>query len=431
MIRLDPTRRYGGVSPTLNSRLLSRRARLAALAADPVSVAAEVRPINFPVDGIVRHTSDFGAPRSGGRSHEGNDLFGPKLQPLLAAASGRITYVRSDAGGSAGNMLTITDRDGWQYRYMHLNNDTPGTDDGLNPLEWAFARGIAQGSAVVAGQRVGYMGDSGNAEATAPHLHFEIRRPDGSALDPYESLRAAVRTPASTGRDVAANPKGGYYVLTGDGTVHAYDGAPALGYPKFHFDIARGLAVMPDGLGYVVLDGYGGIHRFGSAKSGFIAGFRPPYFGFDIARSIDISPDGDAIVVLDGWGATHVTGEGPASPNAYWPGWDIARGVAFTPTGDGLYVLDAFGGVHISGDAIEDRNHPYWLGWDIARSVVATRTTAGDGYAILDGFGGIHKLGEAPKGPAGSWDTGNRMVAVDFRAGRYITVSRDGTSRRW
>ena len=47
--------------------------------------AAEVKPIHFPVDGVVRYSNDFGSPRSGGRTHEGNDLMGSKMQPLVAA----------------------------------------------------------------------------------------------------------------------------------------------------------------------------------------------------------------------------------------------------------------------------------------------------------------------------------------------------------
>ena len=59
--------------------------------------------------------------------------MGAKLMPLVAATDGTITCLRTDASGTAGNMLELTDDDGWSYWYIHINNDTPGTDDGLNP----------------------------------------------------------------------------------------------------------------------------------------------------------------------------------------------------------------------------------------------------------------------------------------------------------
>lgn len=160
-------------------------------ASSPVLV---VRPIIFPVEGSVRYSEDFGAPRSGGRSHEGNDLMGRKLQRLVSTVNGTVTYMRSDSSGNSGNMLTIKDAEGWSYVYIHVNNDSPGTDDGANPPEWRFAPGLVVGSRVTAGQFVGYMGDSGNAEGSSPHLHFEIRMPDGLAVTPNPSLKAA--TPA-------------------------------------------------------------------------------------------------------------------------------------------------------------------------------------------------------------------------------------------
>jgi hypothetical protein len=150
-----------------------------------------VRPIRFPVEGTVSYTDDFGAPR-GDHTHQGNDLLGVKLQRELAAADGVVTYRKLDP---AGNILIITDAEGWTYWYIHINNDTPGTDDGLNPPEWAFAPGVVLGARVFAGQFVAYMGDSGDAESTAPHLHFELHPPGSAAVDPYFSLQAARTKP--------------------------------------------------------------------------------------------------------------------------------------------------------------------------------------------------------------------------------------------
>jgi hypothetical protein len=155
-----------------------------------------VRSIVFPVAGPVTFSDTFGACRSGcTRGHEGTDLMGPKLTPLVAARDATVTWLKDTAtpDGSQGNYLMLRDSDGWQYFYVHVNNDSPGTDDGANPKEWIFGPGIERGAKVRAGQLVGFLGDSGNAEHTAPHLHFEIHKPDGTVINPYRSLLAAPR----------------------------------------------------------------------------------------------------------------------------------------------------------------------------------------------------------------------------------------------
>lgn len=403
---------------------------LLALAAVPVpmgeTLAGESRSMSFPVEGQVSFRDDFGAPRSGGRAHQGNDIFGPKMRPILATSNAVVTFMRSDSGGTAGNMVTITDAEGWQYRYMHLNNDTPGTDDGSNHFSWAFAEGMRTGSRVLSGQLIGYVGDSGNAEGTAPHVHFEIIRPDGTVLDPYESLLYARRDKRPIGRAVAASPRGGYYVLSADGGVHPFDGAPWFGSPSWSWPIARSIAVMPDGLGYVVLDGHGGLHRYGSAAD--MGQLELPYWnGWDIARAVVITPSGRGVAVMDAWGGIHGAGDAPRLAGSYWPGWDIARGLAITPTGQGYYQLDGLGGVHTAGDAESFTPLPYWPTWDIARSIVATET----GIAVLDGFGGIHIAGTMPVPTDGGWAPSDRWEGLALRGTRYHGVRDDGLSQRW
>jgi hypothetical protein len=69
-----------------------------------------------------------------------------KGRPLLAATDATVRRIFVDNGtASQGNMLVLQDSEGWEYWYIHINNDTPGTDDGLNPLEHAFAPGITVG----------------------------------------------------------------------------------------------------------------------------------------------------------------------------------------------------------------------------------------------------------------------------------------------
>lgn len=155
-----------------------------------------VKPIVFPVDGKVTYTDTFGAPRSG-HTHEGQDLMGAKMLPLLAAVDGVVHRVKFD--NAVGNSVTIKAADGWTYHYIHVNNDRPGTDDGQATRDQAFPPSIVTGAKVTKGQVVGYLGDSGNAENTAPHLHFEIRQPaaagayQGAPINPYQSLQQATR----------------------------------------------------------------------------------------------------------------------------------------------------------------------------------------------------------------------------------------------
>lgn len=162
-----------------------------------------VVPMTFPVAGAVRFSDNWLACRSGcARMHMGQDLMGAKMLPVLAAFDGVVTSLRRDSG-SGGNYLAITaDRGpaaGWTAIYVHLNNDTPGTDDGRGSAAWAFPAGIAPGSRVLAGQLIGWNGDSGNAESTGPHLHFELRKGDGwggIVHNAYPSLVAARRLTA-------------------------------------------------------------------------------------------------------------------------------------------------------------------------------------------------------------------------------------------
>ncbi len=145
--------------------------------------AAEFTPedIIFPVVGDVWYIDTWGAPRSGGRTHEGTDIMSleGKGIPVVAAGEGTIKWI-----GATCCYLAIDHGGGWETWYIHLDNDTAGTDDGLG---WGIAEGITPGTPVTAGQLIGWLGDSGNAEETDPHLHFEIRF-EGEAIPSYEYL---------------------------------------------------------------------------------------------------------------------------------------------------------------------------------------------------------------------------------------------------
>jgi putative cell wall-binding protein len=172
----------------------------------------QVVTITYPADpATTSFTDSYDAPRSGGRVHKAADVMGRKLTPLYAAANGTVCHLTGVAEPmpSWGYSLTICEdgRDR-RHRYIHLNNDNPGTDDGHGGPEWAFAPGIRRGATVRAGQWVGYMGDSGNAEDTAPHLHYEIL--DDTVTDPYGDHRIdptpSLRAARAAGRAVTGAP---------------------------------------------------------------------------------------------------------------------------------------------------------------------------------------------------------------------------------
>ena len=191
--------------PRRNGRLRARALLplllIALLAGSLVPAAPDadvVYPMIFPVAGSYVLTESFGDPRGRGRSHAGVDILAERMTPVLAVADGEVAWVFDERGGNCCH-FALRHEDGWSSRYIHLNNDTPGTDDGRAV---GLAPGIAEGAAVVAGQVVGWVGDSGNAEETVAHLHFELRGPDGTPVDPMPSLLAAQRR----GRPLVAPP---------------------------------------------------------------------------------------------------------------------------------------------------------------------------------------------------------------------------------
>ncbi len=133
--------------------------------------------------------NSWGAPRSGGRRHKGVDIMGQRGDEIVAVADGVVTAM--DESRMSGYFIRIQ-HDGFSTVMMHLNNDTYGTDDGQGGRWTAFYPTLRVGDHVTAGQVVGYIGDSGNAEGTSPHTHFEVKI-DGVSINPYRYLVAAWR----------------------------------------------------------------------------------------------------------------------------------------------------------------------------------------------------------------------------------------------
>jgi murein DD-endopeptidase MepM/ murein hydrolase activator NlpD len=128
----------------------------------------------FPVWGDdVAYGNDWGAPRQHTGRHEGTDLFAPEGTPVLAVTDG--TLYRVGTRKVPGNRLWLRSPEGHTFFYAHLS---------------AFAHDARNGKRVRAGDVVGFVGSTGDAEHTPPHLHFEIHPLDGEAVNPYPFLRA-------------------------------------------------------------------------------------------------------------------------------------------------------------------------------------------------------------------------------------------------
>jgi murein DD-endopeptidase MepM/ murein hydrolase activator NlpD len=150
----------------------------------------------FPVVGTYTYTDTFGAYRADmpNHMHEGDDIFASYGTPVVAVLDGTITGLSTT--GIGGNNIHLTDARGDYFYYARLSR---------------FATGLALGDHVVAGQTIGYVGDTGDARGTPPHLHFEIHPDGGAAIDPtpyLDAWRAAGHTVATGHNSLAAATTG-------------------------------------------------------------------------------------------------------------------------------------------------------------------------------------------------------------------------------
>jgi murein DD-endopeptidase MepM/ murein hydrolase activator NlpD len=156
-------------APTLGRSAVSRDEAVAYLLG---------RALEIPVAGMtVEQLQDtFDEGRDGGRVHRALDILAPRGTPVLAADSGRILRVKTNALG--GNTIYATDPQARiVYYYAHLD---------------AYQNGLAEGLVVARGDTLGFVGTTGNAPRETPHLHFQVMRmpPDGKywegdPINPY------------------------------------------------------------------------------------------------------------------------------------------------------------------------------------------------------------------------------------------------------
>ncbi|MCO8128391.1 peptidoglycan DD-metalloendopeptidase family protein [Acidimicrobiia bacterium EGI L10123] len=135
-----------------------------------------IRGFVFPVGEPFSFIDSWGYPRMVGteyeHGHQGVDIMAPFDTPLYAVERGIITRLGTDVLG--GTKLWLKGQSGTYYYYAHLAS---------------YAEGMAEGAVVSAGDVVGYVGDTGNAQGGAPHLHFQVHPGGGEAVNPYGLLR--------------------------------------------------------------------------------------------------------------------------------------------------------------------------------------------------------------------------------------------------
>lgn len=146
--------------------------------------------LSMPVEGVraVQVGDSWHAPRSGGRLHEGQDIFARRGTPVRSATEGYVVRVGQNTLG--GNVVWVAGAGGRNYYYAHLDS---------------FAPGLAAGDYVTTDSVLGYVGTTGNAAGSSPHLHFGVYTPAG-VVDPRPLL---ADRPADATRDAteAAAPR--------------------------------------------------------------------------------------------------------------------------------------------------------------------------------------------------------------------------------
>lgn len=150
----------------LSQTVFAPTLRLLALRREPPPVLLRV-----PVSGVGvrRLVNTWGGIRSGNRRHEGIDIFAAKGTPVIAATNGMVSIVGTNPLG--GKVVWVVGPGAQRHYYAHLDR---------------YAS-IREGQDVMIGDTLGFVGNSGNARTTPPHLHYGIYT-DSGAINPYLRL---------------------------------------------------------------------------------------------------------------------------------------------------------------------------------------------------------------------------------------------------
>ena len=131
------------------------------------------KKLAMPLEDVTRRqiADTWHAPRGSSRLHEGQDIFAPKGTPVLSATRGYVYNIGENALG--GQTVSVIGAGGRVYYYAHLDK---------------YARRLAVGDLVTTRTVLGYVGTTGNAAGTPPHLHFGVYTTSG-AINPLPLLR--------------------------------------------------------------------------------------------------------------------------------------------------------------------------------------------------------------------------------------------------
>jgi murein DD-endopeptidase MepM/ murein hydrolase activator NlpD len=163
LAKVDAERRAAQARQAASNK--ASRSLSAAAVDGPVGVIASGAWI-CPVQGPHAFSNDYGQPRPGGRTHQGNDILAARGTPIVANVAGDVARNESGRGGLSYFLHGV---DGNTYFGAHMS-------------------GYAATGQVAAGTVIGYVGDTGDARGT-PHLHFEIHPGGGGPVNPYATLR--------------------------------------------------------------------------------------------------------------------------------------------------------------------------------------------------------------------------------------------------
>jgi len=155
------------------------------------------RDLAFPIKGyrLMELTDSFHEVRGGTRRHEAIDILAPRGTPIIGVTDGAVVKLfTSEQGGLT--VYQFDEREQYSYYYAHLDR---------------YAEGLKEGTILRKGEKVGYVGTSGNVPPDTPHLHFAIFRLgpekrwwEGTAINPFPIFMGK-----SSARPLGVRPKSG------------------------------------------------------------------------------------------------------------------------------------------------------------------------------------------------------------------------------